>query len=121
MRLTMLVRCILGVYTDVCQHSDPDVSITYGECNGHSHRRACCVDTRHSACIALCIAVQPMHHAATIATIKSHIRDDLLKLPHHHKIYASLNRDRELEITNRKDQVDLAHLRSSYHPATILN
>ena len=50
MRLTMLVRCILGVYTDVCQHSDPDVSITYGECNGHSHRRACCVDTRHSVC-----------------------------------------------------------------------
>ena len=59
---------------------------------------------------------RPISYQSACAAIKRHIRDDPLKRPHHRKIYAALNRDREMEITNRKDQVDLARLRSGYHP-----
>ena len=69
--LTTLVCCILGLFNEICQHCDPGTSIIYCECNGYNHCRTCCVDTSHSACIALRIAVQPIHHAATMETIKS--------------------------------------------------
>ena len=59
---------------------------------------------------------RPISYQSACAAIKRHIRDDPLKRPHHRTIYAALNRDREMEITNRKDQVDLARLRSGYHP-----
>jgi len=59
---------------------------------------------------------RPISYQSACAAIKRHVRDDPLKRPHHRTIYAALNRDREMEITNRKDQVDLARLRSGYHP-----
>ena len=59
---------------------------------------------------------RPISYQSACAAIKRHIRDDPLKRPHHCTNSTTLNRDRELEITNRKDQVDLARLRSGYHP-----
>jgi len=59
---------------------------------------------------------RPISYQSACAAIKRHIRDDPLKRPHHRTIYAAFNRDREMEITNRKDQVDLARLPSGYHP-----
>ena len=58
----------------------------------------------------------PISYQSACAAIKRHIRDDPLNRPHHRTIYAALNRYREMEITDRKDQVDFARLRFGYHP-----
>ena len=59
---------------------------------------------------------RPISYQSACAAIKRHIKDEPLKRADHREIYESLNKDKELEITNRKDQVDLARLRSGYHP-----
>ena len=61
-------------------------------------------------------SARPISYNSACAAIKRHVRDKPLKRAEHRDTYATINRDKELEISNRRDQVDLARLRSGYHP-----
>jgi ribonuclease HI len=60
---------------------------------------------------------RPVSFSSACSAIRRCVRDKPLKLSEHQTIYASMNRQKELEVESRKDQVDLARLRSGYHPA----
>ena len=59
---------------------------------------------------------RPISYNSASAVIRRNIRDAPIAKPEQREAYACMNRDKELEINNRKDQVDLARLRSGYHP-----
>ena len=59
---------------------------------------------------------RPISYKSASAVIRRKIRDAPIEKPDEREAYSCINRAKELEITNRKDQVDLARLRSGFHP-----
>jgi ribonuclease HI len=59
---------------------------------------------------------QPISYKSASAVIRRIIKDAPIEKPEQRESYACMSRDKELEITNRRDQVDLARLRAGYHP-----
>ena len=59
--------------------------------------------------------VQP-HTEARVAAIRRIIKDKPPRRKEHRDTYSAINRQREFEIDNHRDQVDLARIRSGYHP-----
>ena len=61
-------------------------------------------------------ANRPTSYGSACAAIRRHIKDKPPRRQDHRDTYSAINREREYEIDNRRDQVDLARLRSGYHP-----
>ena len=61
-------------------------------------------------------ATRPISYTSACAAIKRHVKDGPLRRTEHRETYLTLCKKRELEIMSRRDQVDLARLRSGYHP-----
>ena len=59
---------------------------------------------------------QPISYKSASAVIRRIIKDAPIEKQEQRDSYACMNREKELEISNRKDQVDLARLRAGYHP-----
>ena len=60
---------------------------------------------------------RPISYGCACAAIRRLIKDNPPRRQEHCDTYSAMNRQRELEIDNRRDQVDLARLRSGYHPS----
>ena len=59
---------------------------------------------------------RPTSYGSACAAIRRQIKDKPPSRQEHRDTYSAINREREFEIDNRRDQVDLARIRSGYHP-----
>ena len=59
---------------------------------------------------------RPTSYGSACAAIRRIIKDKPPRRKEHRDTYSAINREREFEIDNHRDQVDLARIRSGYHP-----